>query len=72
MKALDLFYGESSDLVYIKKSKIKNAELGLFANKDIEKDKPVVIYFGDKIKDDEILNIYITNKKKYYKMTKYR
>ena len=57
-----------NQLVYISKSKIENAGDGLFANKDIPKNMPVVIYYGEKITNEEICDVYINDPKKYFEL----
>lgn len=57
--------------VYISKSKLENGGDGLFAKKHIPKGAPVVIYFGDKITDEEIYEMYTNSPKKYYELNSY-
>ena len=57
--------------IFVQKSTIHNAGLGLFAKKIIRKGEPVVIYKGDKIKEDDIVNLYLEDPKKYFEMAPY-
>ena len=74
MKAIDIVNINSKQLVYISRSKINdndNHNNGLFAKKHITKGCPVVIYFGDKITDDEIYDLYTNDPDSYYELNKY-
>ena len=53
-----IFFGENSDLVEIKTSKLRNAGNGLFATKNINKGEFVCWYFGALIEKDFIENGY--------------
>lgn len=55
--------------VYIAKSKIKGN--GLFAKRHIPKGLPVVVYYGDKITDQEVYDLYMNNPQKYYDINRY-
>ena len=52
-------------LVYKDTSLIKNAGYGLFANKLIEKNTPIVIYYGDFLTKDETMDLYLQDKNNY-------
>jgi len=54
-----------SPLVYKDTSLIKNAGYGLFANKLIEKNTPIVIYYGDFLTKDETIYLYLQDKNNY-------
>ena len=54
-------------LVYVKKSLIENAGFGIFAKKNIKKNTPIIIYYGEKITNKEIMNFYLKDKKNYQK-----
>jgi len=59
--------------VYLGETKLNIAkgEKGLFASIDIEADKPVVIYYGDILKHEDILKIYMEDKNKYLQISSY-
>lgn len=62
--------------VYIAQSKIKGftniiSGKGLFSKKHISKGSPVVVYYGNKITDQEIYDLYMNNPEKYYEINKY-
>ena len=70
MKAFDLINPNSQQLIYLSKSKINGAGKGAFAKKFIKKGFPVVIYFGNKIFDVDIYDLYINNPNDYYQLNK--
>lgn len=58
-------------IVYTKKSNIPDGGTGLFAKKHITKDIPVVIYYGDKITENQLYDLYIHDPNGYYEVNKY-
>ena len=58
-----------SPLVYKDTSLIKNAGYGLFANKLIEKNTPIVIYYGDFLTKEETMDLYLQDKNNYVKFS---
>lgn len=58
---------ESKPLIYKKKSNIKYGGDGIFAKQYIEKNTPVIIYFGELIEKNTIADMYIENKENYIK-----
>jgi hypothetical protein len=64
---------DSKPKVYMGETKLNivKGEKGLFALTDIEEDKPVVIYYGDILKQDDIFNTYKEDKEKYLKISPY-
>lgn len=64
---------DSNPNVYVGDSKLEllKGEKGLFALNDIEADKPVVIYYGDKCEHDDILQIYKEDRMKYNEILPY-
>lgn len=54
----------------VKQSKIKGAGQGLFTKKYISKGQPVVTYYGEKIKTEEVLKMFLQSPKQYYELNK--
>ena len=54
-------------IVYIKNSLLGNAGLGVFAKTDIKKNTPIIIYYGEKITNKEIMSLYLKDNKNYQK-----
>lgn len=54
--------------VYISPSQIKNSGDGLYTKRHIPKDMPIVVYYGDKITDQEVYEMYINKPDEYYKI----
>ena len=52
-------------IVYKDTSKIKNAGYGIFSNRFIEKNTPIVIYYGDFLTKDETMDLYLQDKNNY-------
>jgi hypothetical protein len=71
MEAIDFFPNNSKNTVYIKKSNIKNGGDGLFSKKYIVKGTSVTIYYGHKITDKEIYDLYTTYPDIYYEINRY-
>jgi len=67
---MDFVNINSKPKVYIGKSKIVNGGEGLFAKKFIHKGTNVVIYYGDKVSDEEIYKLYVEKPKEYYELQK--
>lgn len=59
--------------LYIKKSNIqhKDAGNGLFVNFNVKPNTELVVYYGEKINMDDLYDIYIKNKDKYFEINKY-
>jgi len=71
MEASQLVNFNKKQVVYIAKSKINSAGDGLFAKKFIAKNTPVVVYYGNKVTDEEIYNLYMDKPEEYYELNKY-
>lgn len=65
MQADDVLNFNVKPKVYTAPSKIKDIGDGLFAKQYIPKDTPVVVYYGDKITDEEIYNMYMKDPDNY-------
>ena len=48
----------SEPLVYYKESLINGAGLGIFAKQKIKKNTPIIIYYGELLSTNDILNLY--------------
>src|SRR5579872_1488091 len=55
--------------VFIDQSKIDGAGQGLFAKKQIRISQPVVVYYGTKITDEQVYDVYINNHEEYLRMS---
>lgn len=55
--------------VVINQSKITAAGQGLFAKKQIRISQPVVVYYGSKITDEQVYDVYINNHEEYIEMS---
>lgn len=71
MSAYSLVSTTTKPKFCVGKSKIKNGGDGLFAKKHIPKGVPIVIYWGTKITDDEVYNVYMEDKKAYQELNRW-
>ena len=53
---LKYLYLDKKPIVYIKKSKKKNAGSDIFAQEDIKKNTPIIIYYGEFISNKNKIN----------------
>ena len=60
---------KTKPLVYVGKSKVSGS--GLFAKKNISKNNPVVMYYGNHITDDEIYELYTNDIQSYLELSPY-
>lgn len=63
---LTIKFDSKLNQVRIGDSKIKNAGQGLFARKHIHRSQPLVVYYGTKITDKEVYDMYIHNLEGYH------
>ncbi len=68
MKASDIINFSSKPIVRPGKSGISG--YGLFAKKHISKGRPVVVYYGDKMSDEEVYDLYMENREEYREVSK--
>jgi len=57
--------------VQVKPSLINGGGTGLFATRDIGKGQPVVIYYGTKMTDQEIFDLYLSDRDQYERLAPY-
>lgn len=56
--------------VEVKKSQIKDAGLGLYSKKVIQRNQPVVVYYGTKLSTNDVYDKYVNNPDEYKEMNK--
>lgn len=69
--ALDLMKFDRPPLIHLGNSKIVKGEKGLFANKIIRRGEPVIVYYGDMVKDADFVNMYMEDREKYFAVAPY-
>ncbi len=55
----------SEPIIYCKESLINGAGMGIFAKQNIKKNTPIIIYYGDLISTNDLMNLYLSNESKY-------
>lgn len=74
MSASKLLNFTSKPKTYISQSRVQNGGRGVFTNKNFIKDTPMIVYYGTKLTDHEIYNMYMYEPQgsaKYYQISDY-
>lgn len=66
--ALDIIKIDSKNSLYTGKSKVKDAGEGLFSKKHVTQGTPITIYYGEKVTNEEMYDLFTNNPEKYHQL----